>query len=194
MTPSLENELYTGRFDDGLLDLFIGLGLVGVGVTWLTGSPALSVLVPAVLIPLWIALRRQVTEPRLGRVSFSADRRASERARAARAVSLGTGVLALVGLGELGLRRGAVEPPSWTSLAPLIPAALLVVGLVLVSLMVGARRFLVYAAALLVVAGLATRLGAEPGTYMTLAGALLSVWAGGLVARFLAAHPNLDQE
>jgi len=194
MTSSLENELYTGRFDDGLLDLFIGLGLVGVGVTWMTNSPALSALVPAVLIPLWIALRRQVTEPRLGRVSFSADRRATERSRAARAVSLGTGVLALVVLAQLGLRRGAVAPPSWTSLAPLIPAALLVVGLVLVSLMVGARRFLIYAAALLVVAFLATRFGAEPGTYLTLAGALLSVWAGGLVARFLAAHPNLDRE
>jgi hypothetical protein len=188
---SLENEIYTGRFDDGLLDLCVGVGLLGAGLAWLSEHFALVAAMPAVLIPLWIALRRQITEPRLGRVDFAPDRREAERVRLAAAAALGVG--AFTGI-VAWVRRAGGAPESLAALAPLVPAVLLSLGLLIVSAILGAGRFLAYALALAALAALTTWLDGEPWLYLLLGGALLSLWAASVFARFLATHPNLERE
>lgn len=188
---SLEKELYAGRFDDGLLDLCVGLGLLGVGLSWLSGWHVYGAVMPALLIPLWIALRRRVSEPRLGRVEFAPARRRSERSWLLGTLALGSAVLVLAVAVYLAVGRGGAAP---RALVPLLPGLLLALGLVLVSAMIGAPRFAAYALALGGLAALTTWLGADPGVYIAAGGGLLCLWAAALVARFLSTHPALDDE
>jgi hypothetical protein len=191
---SLESELYTGRFDDGLLDLCIGIGLLTIGFAWLAGHVALAGAVPALLIPVWLGLRKRITEPRAGRVEFSKERQRTERTGLLGTLGVGVGALVAVLAAGVWLRGGALDSGAWVALAPLIPALLVAVGLVVVSVLTGARRFLVYAAALVGLAALVTWRGGDPGLSLSLAGGLLCLWAGGIVARFVRAHPDLERE
>lgn len=193
-TGSLESGLYTARFDDGLLDLCCGIGLLGTGLLWLVDQVALAAAAPALLIPVWLELRRRITEPRVGRVEFSPPRRRRERTGLLSALGVGTGVLAFVGAVVFWRRGGAPDPGSWVALVPLLPGFLVGLGLIVVGVLIGARRFVGYAAALMALAALVTSLGGEPGLYLALAGALLCLWAGGVVARFVTSHPILERE
>jgi hypothetical protein len=191
-TGSLESDLYRGRFDDGLLDLCCGIGLLGVGLLWLSEHAALVGAVPALLIPLWLVLRKRITEPRMGRVEFSEQRRRTERAGLGSALAVGIGALIVAVAAFLGHRHGGQPPEAWLGLVPVIPGVLVGLGLIVVSLLIGARRFVGYALALLALAALTTRLGGDPGAYLALSGGLLCLWAGVVVARFVASHPDLD--
>jgi hypothetical protein len=191
---SLESELYTGRFDDGLLDLCVGIGLAVIGLAWLAGHLALTGAVPALMIPVWLELRKRITEPRLGRVEFSKGRRRAERAGLSRALGLGTGALVLVLAAVVWIRGGTAAPGTWAALSPLLPAFLVGLGLAIVSVLTGAWRFTGYSVALLALAAPITSRGGDPGLYLSLGGVLLCLWAGGMVARFMATHPDLERE
>jgi hypothetical protein len=193
---SLERELYTGRFDDGVLDLCIGIGLLAIGLMWLVGQVALTGAVPALMIPVWLGLRKRITEPRTGRVEFSGGRRRTERTGLLAALGGGIGALVLVLAAVVWVRGGAADEEAGVALAlaPLIPALIVGLGLVIVSALIGARRFVGYAVALVALAALVSRWSAEPGFSLSLGGGLLCLWAGGLVARFVATHPDLERE
>jgi hypothetical protein len=189
---SLESELYTRRFDDGLLDLCIGIGLLAIGLLWLFGQVALTGAMPALMIPVWLGLRKRITEPRMGRVQFSRTRRRSERHGLLAALGLGLGALVLILAAVVWLRDGAAQ--AGAALAPLIPALLVGLGLVIVGALTGARRFAAYAAALVALAALVTSVSEEPGLSLALGGGLLCLWAGGIVTRFVRTHPDLESE
>jgi len=191
---SLETELYAGRFDDGLLDLLVGVGVVGAGLAWAWDYFVFVGAMPAVLIPLWIALRRSVSEPRLGRVEFSVERRRDERFRLSATVAAGVGALVLAAVAAWFVRLTGEPRETLAMLSPLLPAFLLALGLVIVSALVGARRFVAYALLLGAVAVATTWLGGEPWLYLVVAGGLLSLWAATLFTRFLSAHPDLERE
>lgn len=192
-SPSLESQIYTSRFDDGALDLCVGLGLLGIGLVWLTHQHAYTGLVPALLLPAWMGIRKRITEPRLGRVEFSLGRRHSERGHLISVALLGVSTLALGVAVYLWVRRGQQPPQALLALIPALPGALVGVGFVLVSAMIGARRFAAYGLALAGVATLATWLGWAPGAYLALGGGLLTLWACWLLARFVSTHPDLGQ-
>jgi hypothetical protein len=196
-TLSLEEELYAGRFDDGMLDLCVGVGLLGTGLLWLLDHVELVGAVPALLIPLWLGLRKRITEPRVGRVKFSKERRRAERHGLLSALGAGIGVLALVLAAVVWARGGGPNLhglEGWNALVPLVPGLLVALGLVVVSVMIGARRFVAHAVALMALAALITWWGGDPGLYLALAGALLCLWSVTVVARFVATHPDLDEE
>lgn len=192
MAKSLESEIYASRFDDGVLDLLVGVGLLVIGLFWRIERPELGAAVPAILIPLWIALRRTFIEPRLGRVAFAPERRRIERGRLTATIALGVALLTCAALAAVWLRGGATGSLTPRALAPLVPALLLGLGFAIVSLLIGARRFLTYAMALVALGAITAWRDGEPWTYMTLGGGLLAVWAAVLVARFLTSHPNLE--
>jgi len=193
MQRTLESDIYTGRFDDGLLDLCVGIGLLGVGMSWLSGRFVYGSLMVPLLLPVWMGLRKRITEPRMGRVEFSTARRASERAFLVSMFGLGCLILAIVVLVYVQSRSDPAEMAR--QLVPMAPGVLLGVGLALTSAVTGARRFVAYGIALALVAAETTLwLGWHPGAYLTLVGGLLTAWALGLLARFLAAHPNLESD
>ncbi len=80
---SIEQEVYGSQHRDGLLDIFAGVGLLAIGISWLTDYAWAGAIVPALLVPLWKPFRSRITEPRAGRVEFGAERRLLERRKMA---------------------------------------------------------------------------------------------------------------
>jgi len=139
---SVESTLFRSYWDDGLLDVFAGIAVIGIAALWAVDLVVLGSIVPVVLIPFWSPLRRRVVEPRVGYVEFSESRTAGNRRWLASSAALGVVVLALVVSLYATVRN---EPGEWLRVAaPGIPAVLLGVLAMLVSVGLGLPRFLVY--------------------------------------------------
>ena len=185
----LEDATYVARFDDGLLDLFIGVSLLWIGSAWLWFedlAPFAGIL-PAVLAAPFSTWRGRFLRDRGGHVRFSQARRGWERRNLA--VFLGVGVAAAVLV--LVLVTGGGEPgrdaAQWFA-----PGVLALVVAALVGLLAAVSRLprLAWYTALLVVTGIgAAALGTNPGVPLLLAGAVITGWAAVLLSRYLGAHP-----
>ncbi|MEZ5954955.1 MAG: hypothetical protein R3C13_11705 [Hyphomonas sp.] len=187
---TLESRLFRRSFDDGWLDVLVGTGIALTGLFWILDWIAPSAAIPAVLIPFWKIGRDRIVEPRLGHVAFTAERKAETRRSLTGWAAFGVGVLALeICLIFLLPRQGGVRTDLLSNAAVAIPVLLIAVGL-LAGLMIGARRFAVYA----VLAGAVGFIGAllgigEPG-YLILSVGLVILAAGcGRLFRFLQTHP-----
>lgn len=179
---SIEARLFRAWWNDGQLDLFFGVGAIGVAAFWAVDLVALGAAVPAMLALLWTPVRKAVIEPRAGWVEFGAGRVARSRRSLTAALATGVGVLAVIFVGGLFSAKGA------TQLASDLSAAIPAVSLALMAVMVAAGlrlgRFLWYAAAL-VVAGVAFALGGyEPEVSMFAAGTAVAAAGTILLARF----------
>ena len=132
MTPTnldhLESEAYQDSFADGLIDMFIGLSLVAVGIDWLwiEWLPSLAGVIPAVLAIALVPIRRRILEPRLGYVRWRAPRVTRERRQLKLLFVLVVAAL-LAGNGVIvALREGdSVESLGF---APGLPAFVLALG------------------------------------------------------------------
>lgn len=60
------NSIPAGLYQDGLLDLFLGVVAVFFGVGLLVGLPYLGGITPAILLPVWQSIRQKVILPRTG--------------------------------------------------------------------------------------------------------------------------------
>ena len=74
----LERRTYLLYYQDGLVDIIIGLCVIGFAVNMLTDSSALSILawMPVILLP---GLKNRITVPRLGFARFDPKRTGSLR-------------------------------------------------------------------------------------------------------------------
>jgi len=72
----LEGEAYQDSFSDGLVDVFLGLGLAVIGVTWLWLEPVagLAGVFAAAIAGILVPVRRRIVEPRVGYVRWTAPR------------------------------------------------------------------------------------------------------------------------
>lgn len=189
----LENVLYARRFDDGLLDLFVGAGLVLIGAAWMAASPVYGALAPAVLVPAWTPLRERWIERRLASVTFSAERESETRKSMIGWLIFGACVLIteLVVLVFAGGGEASILARLDDAIVAL-PSALVATGL-LAGLMIGAWRFAGYAAAALGIGVIGVVRGVkEPGVPILAAGLLVLCGAAALLVRFFRTHPLTD--
>jgi len=189
MTTPLTRALYRRSFDDGWLDVLVGLGLTLIGVAWLADQIVLGALVPAVLAPFWTIGRRKLVEPRLASPQFGTDRQAQTRRSLTGWAIFGAGI-ALTELAFLVfVNRSGAGLTGLGDLAVGIPAILVGIGL-LAGLIVGAKRFLAYG---VVATGLGLAgawAGVErPGLLILLSGAFVLACGVALLARFMARYP-----
>lgn len=190
MTTPMEKALYRRSFGDGWIDILTGLGLTGVGLCWISGQIALTALVPAVLIPFWAIGRRSLVHPRLETPEFREGFRKAGEIRLTGWAIFG----AVVFLTELVIfvaasRQGGDAPALARDYAVALPMLLIAIGL-LAGLMIGARRFLAYAAAALLIGGTGAWLQVEePGLLIAALGCVILLTGLGLLIRFVRAYP-----
>lgn len=179
----LESRLFRQYWDDGLLDLFAGVGVLGIALCWSVGLVAVGAAVPAVLVPFWGPLRRAVVEPRMGLVEFTDERTGRTRRFLAGAAWLGVALLLALGVGYLAARS---EPGELLRhFVPGLPALLLGLLSALVGVGLGLPRFLAYAG-FLAVSGLAVAVaGAEPEIAMFAGGLAIALTGARLLRRVL---------
>lgn len=196
MTPTsleeLESEAYQDSFTDGLIDLFIGLSLVSVGVDWLwiQPLPGLAGVLPAVLAVALVPVRRRILEPRLGYVRWRAPRLRRERKQLRLLLVLVIAAM-LAGNGAVvAIREG--ESLSEQGILPGLPALILAVGALVVAATARVKRLWGYGAVLVAAAVVAIVAEANPGGSLLATGIIIASTGAVLLTRFLQTHPVRD--
>jgi hypothetical protein len=186
----MESGAYRSRWRDGTLDLFGGIGVLAVGVSWWIDLVWLPAAFVPLLIILWSAVRRRVVEPRIGRVTFSRERRERESGSMKGAVWLGAGLLLLVLVVVWVQRAGGLAAAGagreWSSA---IPVGLLGLMALVAAVVTGSARFAGYGVLLACVGVAGVLLGLEPVPQILIGGAIVTLAGGTLLFRFIAAHP-----
>ena len=186
-----ETRIFKGFWQDGALDLSAGVALLVTGVFWLTGPAVGQSLAPVIALALYPILRSKVTEPRLGYVRFSAERRSRLR--------FGNWLMLAIGVATLGLGVGfyfmrAEVSSIAKTLVPGLPAALLGLMALGGAAILGLRRFQMYALALVVGGGVVVVVEAHPGWALLAGGVVVTASGLVLMLRFVREYPVATSE
>ncbi|MHC4956382.1 MAG: hypothetical protein ACYTGZ_21280 [Planctomycetota bacterium] len=188
---TLEGKLYRSTFEDGLLDVFAGLGLVMIGTGWVLGEAALSTIMAPLLVSFWPGVRQRLIHPRVGTAEFGQKRQAKERNKLLGFAALGV-VTFLLGIVVFVVMEKGRKSDVVMVLIPGLPAVLLAFAATLVATVYAMPRYFVYAVVLVTAAGAVAYQAANPGWGM-LAGGVASLATGAwLLARFCKRHPVVD--
>jgi len=183
---ALERRAYLILWEDGLIDIVVGLGLLGLSVTWLNGMVVLGAILPALLIPVWQVARNRLAVPRSGVVELSPRRRAQEKRNLGAVAGVGAAIFALALVAFFWVPANSLPI---TVLIAALPSILLALPVTAVGLVFGIHRFVVYAG-VLVAGGVAVVLAqAEPGWSFLPAGVVVTAAGVFLLVHFLRRYP-----
>jgi hypothetical protein len=195
--PSMEvkhtspgDRVYEACWQDGSIDLFAGVAAAGIGVAWIFDLVVMGPIAPALAIPLWVAFRRRVIEPRLGHVRFDSSRR--RRLKRAHVVLIAVGCATLILGVATYFASGGARPEWFRSVVPALPGVLVGIAGALSALMFAIPRLALYAVPF-VLGGLGVAaLDTDPG-WALLAGGLVAATTGCvLLVRFAWQFPLLS--
>lgn len=189
---AVEADAYRSRFDDGLIDLFIGLSAVWIGVAWLwlDDLAGLAGVLPAVLVVPFVTFRTRFVERRAGYVRFSARRRSWERRNLAILLIIGV-VLFLVGIGAyLAFEAGNSSRDVLEVIAPGLIAFLLAVVVLIIAVASMLPRAFAYAGVLALAGAGAVAFDTNPGVPLLVSGAVITACGSILLVRFVRRHPT----
>ena len=190
----LESEAYQDSFADGLIDLFIGLGLASIGILWLWFEPVAGLAGVFAAVVAWalVPIRRRIVEPRVGYVRWTAPRLKWERKQLWLLFGLGSAAL-LTGVGlVLSIVNGDGDTSGDRNVVAGLPAVLLAIGAFVLAATSGFKRLWGYGAVLLSAAIVTILIEAGPGGSLLAAGAAIGVVGVVLLSRFLRANPVRD--
>ena len=189
---ALEEKLYRSRWEDGLLDVFIGLALLAIGISWLNHQMLAGAITPALLTACWPAARKRLVIPRMGAVTFGTKRRGRETSMLRTLALAGVAVFILGTLTYFFVARSGAQRDWQTVLIPALPGVLLAVPAFFAAQALGIQRFHLYGAALLVGCALLVVFETNPGVPMALGGMVALASGTYLLLRFIRTHPVLS--
>jgi len=191
---SLERESYMAYYRDGILDLLVGLALLGMSAFIIFGDPGTGAILPVAAILLHPGLKKYITQPRLGYVKFAPQREAQMKANLSRLIILFT-VTAVLGAVVFFAYSGHADWQLWIRDLGLIPlGVVLAVTAAALGILYGVNRGLVYALIILVVFILGHVLHIHISMQLLFLGALLTITGVVLLLRFVRRYPRLTQE
>jgi len=199
----IERKAYLSYHQDGLLDVSIGVFIIGFGLYVLSDSdfPFMAIL-PALLVPVWAKAKKKITYPRIGYVKF---RKGTSTIRTKNMLFLSVVLTLLLVTGvfvTMTIRSGSL--PSWASIIGaynmVIAGAAVAVVLSVVARINGLNRLYAYAALFFAMYTAGYFLVMIPGfdvwqrtaVMNILLGAIISGYGLYLLSRFLREYPAPD--
>jgi hypothetical protein len=190
----LSRKAYISYHQDGLIDILIGLGILGFGLMILTGNFVFNMLAWMPIL-FYVPLKNRITVPRFGYVQFTSER--TKRTRILIAVMVG---MLFFSFG-LGLYVFALfdQMPPLLELAMAGDGMLLIGGLFAVAMLVAGLitrldRLIIYAILTLLILPGGLLLGVEPELRVVFLGASILLIGVILLLRFLRAYPLQKDE
>jgi hypothetical protein len=189
----LENSVYGTAYADGLVDLLFGSSLLWIGVIWIMAPDLAGVagVLPAVLVPTVLPVRKQIVEARGGYVKWSEPRRRWER-RNVFVLAIAGVVMFLLGLGMFFAFNSRLGADAIEAAAPGLLAFILAIGAVLAGLLFGTWRPIAYAAMLVAGGIMAVIADANPGWPLLVVGVVVTTVAVAMLVRFLRQNPRVE--
>ncbi len=184
---ALERRAFRSFWDDGLLDLMLGLMILVLGLTWWQNVAVLGAVFPAACASLWRPLRRRLVEPRMGFVEFSGSRDLKVRTFHFGLAGFFAGTAVLGALVFALWKYGALpQPAEWIAGFPLVLLAIPAAGF---ALFTGCRRYYFYSLLLLVAAIELVVQGLEPHAGLLASGVVITLSGAAVLARFILRFP-----
>ena len=189
----LRRRAYLEYHKDGILDILIGLCVIGFGLNMLTDSSALLILSWMPII-FYVPLKNRITVPRFGYVRFDSDRSRSVRA----SMGILSGVLMLgLFIGIYVFTVGDKIPPAFEVILQkyhmLVLGGLASLALVGAAAVTGLKRLYVYAALTLTIIIVGIEFGISTPFYVIAIGAIMLLIGLWLLIRFLRNHPVIAE-
>jgi hypothetical protein len=199
-TKKIERQAQRVYYQDGLLELILGVYLIFVGGLLYIDSKLVpfTIFIIFGIKPLWERLKEHITYPRIGYVVFPDDEEAGKGILKTLVMffilgaALAAGIVSLLG-NEQGWDL------FWFRIVPALVGVLLACGPIYAAGKFGLRRW--YAiAALFVLSGLVAPFASNSSVYatiglqMSLIGVILSLVGLLLLIKFIRRHPLLDEE
>lgn len=193
-----EQEAYMYYHQDGLADIFIGLGILSFGLGMFIDQAWLFTLIPAIFLPLWQAAKKSITAPRMNNVEFPSAQYASVK----KAIGFLVGMLALAMVAGIAVFWGQStgNMPLWlltwlTWLREYFMLAFGLFGAFLMSvsaLLSGFNRLYAYAVLTVAVFAGGYLLNASLPLSVVLMGVMIFLSGLGLLIQFLRKYPRSD--
>lgn len=180
----LQQRTYQSYHQDGLIDIIIGLAMIGFGLM-LAFDSSVFIFMSWMPIIFYIPFKNRITVPRIGYVKFS-----SSNLRLA--MALGTGLLVMLFI--VGLYLFAVSDNISFQVREWLGQYLWLGGLVAVcflgtALLTGITRFYAYAGLILLIFSVGTWLAIQPFFIVITSGLLIEITGVWLLVRFLVKYP-----
>ena len=180
----LQQRTYQSYHQDGLIDIIIGLAMIGFGLM-LAFDSSVFMFMSWMPIIFYVPFKNRITVPRIGYVKFS-----SSNLRLA--MALGTGLLVMLFI--VGLYLFAVSDNISFQVREWLGQYLWLGGLVAVcflgtALLTGITRFYAYAGLILLIFSVGTWLAIQPFFIVITSGLLIEITGVWLLVRFLVKYP-----
>ncbi len=192
---NLEQQTYRDSYSNGIIDIYIGISLLWIGVAWiwLPDIAGLAGALPAIFIAPMLVGRKRFSEKRIGYVKWTEPRRQWEHRNLVGALVLGTAFL-LLGVGAyIFVSDSAADPDVLGNLAPGLIAWLLALVAIGLAFLMPARRMLAYAMVLIAAGIWTAQENASPGWPLLAAGTVVTVTGIAMLIRFIRSNPVVDQ-
>lgn len=192
---NLERSTYRDLYSDGIIDIYIGISLLWIGVAWiwLPDVAGLAGVLPAIFITPMLSVRKRFVERRMGYVKWTAPRREWEQRNLVAAALAGIALL-VVGVGVYMFASDSTSDRDiLASAAPGLIAWLLAAMAIGLAFLMSARRMLAYGAVLIVGGIWTAQESASPGWPLLAAGIVIMVTGIAMVVVFVRKNPIVDQ-
>lgn len=192
----LERKAYVSYHEDGLLDLFLGLGIIGFVETVFFDMTSTAGIIPALAILFYTLAKKRITIPRIGHVRFS--RGGNPRLMLLQGLLVVTLLLGLL-FGFLAWKAEVSgETPFWIKIV-LEKYPHLIVGLAgallfcLMAYATGMRRYYLYAALMVALFTGGWMVNIQAKRIALLCGVIIMGVGIALLIRFLKKHPRAKE-
>ena len=185
----LQQRTYQSNHQDGLIDMIIGLSMIGFGLNMAFDS-SVFLFMSWMPIIFYVPFKNRITVPRIGYVKFS-----SSNLRLAVALCAGLLVMLFV----VGLYLFVVSDNISLQLREWLGQYLWLGGLVAVcflgaALLTGITRFYAYAGLILLIFSVGTWLAIQPFFIVITSGLLIEITGVWLLVRFLRKYPLASEK
>jgi hypothetical protein len=187
LLEQMEKKAFRTFWNDGLLDLMVGLAIVAVGLSWWQDMAVMGAIAPAVCVSMWKPIRQRLVEPRQGFVEFSVQRQNRSRRFLTGMMIFGTALM-LLGI-LVYLKLGSGFSLSMSSFIPALPAALIALMALAFAMYTTCWRYYLYCAVLLGAAAVTFLWELDPGPPLCIAGLIISAVGLQVLIEFLSSHP-----
>ena len=186
----LEQRNYKATHSDGVIDIFVGISMVIIGVTWIVIPNVLSGVTAGVAISIspMLAWRRRFMEDRTGYVMFTEPRRLWERRIYTTAAVLFGGFMLLA------RPLGSLQPEDidWMVGPDSLVVWLVAAVLLLLGVQTKLTRLLVYSLVLTAAGAVPFVISAESfGWPLLISGAVIVAFGSALIRQFVIRHPRI---
>jgi hypothetical protein len=184
---SLEKAAFRSFWNDGLLDLMLGIAILVVGLSWWQDMAVFGALFPAVCVSLWHPLRKRLVEPRMGYVEFSGGRNVKVRGFRFGLIAFFTGTMMLGAVIFMLWKAGSMSRPTdWIAGFPLI---LIGIPVLFFAAFTQCWRFYLYAALTLLAGAQVVLQGLDPHAGLIASGIVITICGAVVLGRFLVRYP-----